>query len=217
MSKKGNILINIYTTLFNHLGPSHWWPGDTIFEICVGAILTQNTNWSNVEKAILNLKINNLLDPEKLFFLDNEKLAKLITPAGYYRIKSKRLKNFLMFLKKEVNFQIERLKDQNTYTLREKLLSINGIGPETADSMLLYAFDKPIFVVDAYTVRIFSRHGLVEENISYSELQKFCMKNLPQDIEIYKEFHALIVRAAKLWCKKKKVQCTFCPLSKYIN
>lgn len=217
MATNNHILINMYTTLFNHLGPSYWWPGETIFEICVGAILTQNTNWSNVEKAILNLKIQKLLEPEKLFFLDDDTLAKLITPAGYYRIKTKRLKNFLKFLKKEVNFQIEKLKKLDTYTLREKLLSVNGIGPETADSMLLYAFDKPIFVVDAYTARILSRHGLIEENVSYDTLQEFCMNNLPNDITIYKEFHALIVRAAKLWCKKKNIQCNPCPLSKYQN
>jgi len=213
MGEDEKIVLNrMFSVLYNTLGPSYWWPGDTTFEICVGAILTQNTNWNNVEKAISNLKANNLLSPERLFFLDDEELAELIRPAGYFRIKTNRLKNFLLFLKQEVNFEIEKLKHYSLYDLRNKLLSVKGIGPETADSMLLYAFEKEIFVVDAYTHRIFNRHNLIEDQVSYEELQEFCMENLPKDIHIYKEFHALIVRVGKKWCKKKKAECNTCPL-----
>jgi endonuclease-3 related protein len=217
MPETQKVLINMYYAMYEKLGPSYWWPGDSVFEICLGAILTQNTNWNNVEKAIINLKANKLLDPKKLFFLSDENLASLIRPAGYYRIKTRRLKNFLMFLKKEVDFNIERLKKYPTQELRKKLLSIKGVGPETADSMLLYGFEKEIFVVDAYTARIFNRHSLVEEDITYDELQDFCMRNLPCDVELYKEFHALIVRTGKKWCKKKRVLCGDCPLSPLLN
>lgn len=198
------ILTKMYNKMYEELGPSYWWPGDTVFEICVGAILTQNTNWNNVEKAIFNLKSNNLLTPKKLFFLDNDELANFIRPAGYFRIKTTRLKNFLLFLKQEVNFEIERLKGYSLYDLRNKLLRVKGIGPETADSMLLYAFEKEIFVVDAYTHRIFNRHSLIGDEVSYEALQEFCMNNIPKDIQIYKEFHALLVRIGKKNGVKRK-------------
>ncbi len=208
----GIIFTKMYDAMYERLGPSYWWPGESTFEICVGAILTQNTNWNNVEKAILNLKKQNLMDPKKLYFLDNESLANLIRPAGYFRIKTNRLRNFLIFLRQEVNFDIERLKEYSLYELRDKLLKVKGIGPETADSMLLYGFEKEIFVVDAYTHRIFHRHCLVEEDISYEDLQNFSMQYIPKDVNIYKEFHALIVRTGKTWCKKKKKLCDECPL-----
>ncbi len=212
MTRAQNTLLNIYNTMFKALGPSHWWPGESLFEICVGAILTQNTNWNNVEKAILNLKDHDLLVPRKLMWLTDQELADLIRPAGYFRIKAGRLKNFLLFLKKEVDFNIDKLKEYPLRTLREKLLSVKGIGPETADSMLLYGFEKKIFVVDAYTARIFNRHFLIQEDITYDDLQEFCMENLASDIELYKEFHALIVRTGKTWCKKKNPLCRDCPL-----
>ncbi len=213
---KDNVLLKYYECMYKALGPSYWWPGETPFEICVGAILTQNTNWKNVERAIWNLKEKDLLDPQKLFFLQDEKLAELIRPAGYFRIKTKRLKNFLKFLYKEVNFDLEKLKNMDLDELRQKLLSIKGIGYETADSMILYAFEKPSFVVDAYTARIFQRHGLIGERVSYEELRAFFMENLPKDVELYKEYHALIVRVGKSWCGKKRQRCEDCPLKPYI-
>ncbi len=209
---RDKLLLKYYESMFKALGPSYWWPGESSFEICVGAILTQNTNWKNVERAIWNLKEKKLLDPQKMFFLHEEKLAELIRPAGYFRIKTKRLKNFLKFLYEEVNFDLEKLKDIELDELRQKLLSIKGIGYETADSIILYAFEKPSFVVDAYTARIFQRHGLIGEEVSYEELRSFFMENLPKDVELYKEYHALIVRVGKSWCGKKRQKCDGCPL-----
>ncbi|WP_456325857.1 endonuclease III domain-containing protein [Desulfonauticus submarinus] len=212
MNKK-DVLKLIYTKLFSALGPSHWWPGESPFEIAVGAILTQNTNWNNVEKAIHNLKQANLLNEQKLFSLPEEKLAFYIKPAGFFRLKTKRLKNFLHFLKKEANLTITNLKIYPLKELREKLLSVSGIGPETADSILLYALDKPIFVVDVYTKRMFSRHGLVPEETSYQEIQDLFMDNLDPNVQLFNEYHALIVRACKKWCLKNKPRCEECPLN----
>ncbi|KUJ96618.1 MAG: HhH-GPD family protein [Desulfonauticus sp. 38_4375] len=205
-------LLQIYSTLYSALGPSYWWPGNSAFEIALGAILTQNTNWNNVEKAILNLKKENLLDEKKLFLLSEEKLANLIRPAGFYRLKTKRIKNFLHFLNQEANLNLVALKKKDLAELRPKLLSIKGIGPETADSILLYALEKPIFVVDAYTKRLLNRHGLVPEETSYEEVQDLFMNNLEPNVELYNEYHALIVRAVKKWCHKKNPKCDQCPL-----
>jgi endonuclease-3 related protein len=205
-------LLNMYNAMLEALGPSHWWPGETPFEVCVGAILTQNTNWGNVEKAIANLVRHDLLDPLKLFETDRDKLAKLIRPAGYYRIKARRLQHFLFFLRDEVGFHLPSLGYYDTAELRSKLLGVKGIGPETADSMVLYAFHKPSFVVDAYTVRIFSRHGLIREDVGYEELRSLFMETLPQDVSIYQEYHALLVRTGTGWCRKKYGLCSGCPL-----
>ncbi len=184
--------------------------------MAIGAILTQNTNWQNVEKAIFNLKQEKLLKPEKLYSLSEQQLAQLIRPAGYYRIKAKRLKNFLNFLYYECDLNFDVLKKQELQELRPKLLQVSGIGPETADSILLYALDKATFVVDAYTRRMFNRHGLVVEDITYEELRSFFMDVLPPDIQLYNEFHALIVRTAKKWCLKKKPHCSDCPLAHFL-
>ncbi len=212
-----DLLLNYYNAMFERLGPSYWWPGETALEICIGAILTQNTNWKNVERAIWNLKTNNLLDAEKLFFLQEKKLAELIRPAGYFRIKTQRIKNFLKFLFDEVSFDVERLKELELDELRKKLLSVKGIGPETADSIILYALDMPSFVVDAYTARIFQRHGLVSDDITYEGLRSFFMNNLPVNVELYKEYHALVVRVGKNWCGKKITKCENCPLSSFLE
>ena len=155
-----NRLTEIYNLLFERFGPQHWWPGETQFEIIVGAILTQNTNWTNVEKAISNLKGKDLLTPGKLYEVDTAKLAELIRPAGYFNIKAKRLKNFLVWFFKRYDGQLEELENVPVAKLREELLSIKGVGPETADSILLYALNKPTFVVDAYTARVAVRHHL---------------------------------------------------------
>ena len=207
------ILIEIYQLLFDHFGPQHWWPGDTQFEIITGAILTQNTNWANVEKALTNLKSADLLSPEKLYHLDLPRVAELIRPAGYFNIKAKRLKNFVQWLFDNYQGQLSNLENLNTEQLRVELLAIKGIGHETADSILLYALDRPIFVVDAYTARIAIRHGLIEPNADYEQLRELFQSNLPEDIQLFNDYHALLVKVGKEFCKPK-ARCSGCPLEK---
>lgn len=206
-------LLEIYQLLLESFGPQHWWPGETQFEIITGAILTQNTSWANVEKAIFNLKAANLLDPNKLHNLDTDKLAELIRPAGYFNVKAKRLKNFLNWLFNEYQCQLANLENIGTEQLRTELLSIKGIGYETADSILLYAFDREIFVVDAYTARISCRHHLVEPNTDYEQLRELFQSNLPTDTQLFNEYHALLVRVGKEFCRPK-ARCDDCPLEK---
>ena len=201
-----------YRRMYRYYGPLHWWPGETPFEVMVGAILTQNTAWTNVEKAIANLKKAKVLDPHKLYQLKPAKLAALIRPAGYFRVKTKRLRHFLKFLLEECDGNISRLKRQSLEVLREKLLSVNGIGPETADSMLLYALDKPIFVVDAYTRRILHRHHLCKKEMSYADLQQLFMTHLKSDVPHYNEYHAQLVNIGKDFCRTKP-RCEKCPLN----
>ncbi len=215
MNRK-DLLLSWYETLYASLGPSGWWPGESAFEIAVGAILTQNTNWTNAGKAITQLRLHNLLQPEKMDQLSSEELALFIRPAGYFRVKAARLKNLLFFLNAECNYDLSILKKMDTSRLRLKLLEIKGIGPETADSILLYALDKPSFVVDAYTKRILNRHALVHEDIHYHELRDFFMDHLPEDATLYNEYHALLVRAGKTWCAKKNPHCVKCPLQLYL-
>ncbi len=204
-------LTEIYQLLFERFGPQHWWPGETQFEIIVGAILTQNTNWGNVEKAIANLKAADLLMPEKLHRLDISELAGLIRPAGYYNIKSKRLKNFLDWLFENYEGQLSILEQLGTSQLREELLSVKGVGPETADSILLYAFDREIFVVDTYTARIAIRHALIEPGAEYEQLQDLFQSSLSSGVKMFNEYHALLVRVGKEFCKPK-AKCDGCPL-----
>ncbi len=206
-------LLDIYNKLYKRFGPQDWWPGDTEFEIIVGAILTQNTAWANVEKAIYNLKKHKLLSPVKLSRTKPPKIAALIRPSGYYNIKTRRLLNFINYLNIEYGGDLKRMFRQKTDALRKRLLGIKGIGPETADSILLYAGDKPVFVVDAYTKRIFSRYGLLSEGASYDEIQRLFLHNLPKSVKLYNEYHALIVRAGKDLCRKKP-KCSLCSLQK---
>lgn len=205
------LLMDIYRRLFETFGPQHWWPADTAFEVMIGAVLTQNTNWKNVEKAIENLKERDLLDPKRLYNTDTATLAELIRPAGYYNIKAKRLKNLITILNESFDGEIDRLFSLDTPTLRNTLLSVKGIGPETADSIILYAAKRPIFVVDAYTHRVLSRHGLIPEETSYEEIQDLFQSNLPHDVTLFNEYHALIVKLCKTYCLKKP-QCSTCPL-----
>lgn len=205
------ILTEIYDTLYSHFGPRHWWPGDTPFEIAVGAILTQNTNWTNVEKAIANLKKAKALNAKTLHGLSHKKLASLITPAGYFNVKAKRLKNFLAFLLNHYNGSMKRMEVKDLAELREELLTVNGIGPETADSILLYALSKPVFVIDAYTKRILQRHNIISGEVTYHELQELFHKNIPQNVNLYNEYHAQIVMLGKDYCKPKP-RCEACPL-----
>ncbi len=211
--QKRDILLQIYKSLYDFFGPLKWWPGDTPFEIMVGAILTQNTSWSNVEKAINNLKKENLLEPRKLYRIDQEKLAQLIKPSGYYNIKAQRLKNFINLFVNEFEGSAEKMFSDDSKELRKKLLNVNGIGPETADSILLYAGKKPFFVVDAYTKRIFSRHKLISKDSTYYQIQEFFSQNLDQDVKLFNEFHAQIVMLGKTICTSKNPDCDRCPIA----
>ena len=206
-------LNEIYQLLFERFGPQHWWPGDTQFEIIIGAILTQNTNWTNVEKAIANLKSADCLTPEKLYHLDISQLAELIQPAGYYNIKAKRLKSFVNWLFENYEGRLSNLESLDTSRLRAELLAIKGVGRETADSILLYAFDRPIFVVDVYTSRVAVRHGLIEPGADYEQLRELFQSNLPENIQLFNEYHALLVKVGKEFCRPK-AQCPGCPLEK---
>jgi endonuclease-3 related protein len=205
-------LIDVYKKLESHFGPQHWWPADTSFEVIVGAILTQNTSWKNVERAIENLKNEGVLDIESIKRIPEENLQTLIQPSGFYKIKTKRLKHFTDFLFEKYRGDLDRLLSLEPGPLREELLGINGIGKETADSIVLYAAEKPAFVVDAYTKRVFERLGVLEHGAEYDEIKQFFEEKLPKDTKIYNEFHALIVVLAKGICKKKPL-CDVCPLS----
>ena len=211
MSRRGDVIRGLYQSFADVLGPSRWWPAESPFEVAVGAILTQNTNWKNVERAIANLKEAGAMTESGLRALPPARLEELIQPAGYFRIKTKRLTDFLDFLEQESSLDIEALAAQDLYELRPKLLSVRGIGPETADSILCYALGKQTFVVDAYTVRMFGRHGLIPEQTDYHEVQEIIQDALPASVKDYNEFHALIVRASKEWCSKSRPKCAACP------
>jgi endonuclease-3 related protein len=204
-------LIDIFDVLYQSFGPQYWWPGNSAFEVAVGAILTQNTNWGNVEKAIAKIKVQKALNAGALHKMPHKQLASLIRPAGYFNVKAKRLTSFLDFLCNHFKGSMQRMKKGDTSSLRKSLLSVHGIGPETADSILLYALDKPVFVIDAYTKRIMSRHWLVSESIGYHELQELFHKHLPLDVQLFNEYHALFVMAGKHYCKPRP-KCTGCPL-----
>jgi endonuclease-3 related protein len=205
-------LLKIYDKLYSFYGPQHWWPGDSPLEVAVGAILTQNTNWSNVEKAIANLKSAGLLSARSLHSLSEKRLASLIRPSGYFNIKAARLKAFVSFLSSEFSGSMREMRKQDLPSLRRSLLSVRGIGPETADSILLYALGKPAFVVDVYTRRVLSRHGIMDYHASYDEYQLLFHESLGEDAELFNEYHALLVMTGKDYCKPKPL-CTECPLS----
>lgn len=204
-------LKEIYRRLFRAYGPQHWWPGETPFEVAVGAILTQNTNWGNVEKAINNLKNANALHPRDIEKMPVTRLSALIRPAGYFNIKAKRLKNFIHLLCSEYGGCMEEMKREEEGALRKQLLRVNGIGPETADSIILYALDKPVFVIDAYTRRVLSRHNIMDHDESYETFQELFHRHLQRDVRLYNEYHALFVRACKGHCKTRP-HCDGCPL-----
>ena len=203
----------IHDRLFAFFGPQHWWPGETPFEIMVGAVLTQNTAWTNVEKAIANLKERGLLTFEGMEALPGDVLADLIRPCGYFNVKARRLHNLLALIRDRYQGDLDLFARDELSDLRQALLEVKGIGPETADSILLYAANKPIFVVDAYTHRLLSRHGLaVEEGADYDEMQELFMASLANEPALFNEYHALIVRTGKEFCKKTKPRCDECPL-----
>ncbi len=200
----------IYQTLLNHYGPQHWWPAETPFEVVVGAFLTQNTNWNNVEKAILNLHQAQALSLDKILSLEPDQLEQLIRPAGFFRQKAERLRLFCQHLETYHQGSLETMLNQDRHLLRKELLALKGIGPETADSILLYAGQHLSFVVDAYTKRLFARLGLLLGNESYDQVREMFMAALPENTEIYNEYHALIVVHCKDFCKKSPV-CDNCP------
>lgn len=209
-ARLGGLLRDLYQRLYQAFGPQGWWPGDTSLEVALGAILTQNTNWNNVARVLATLKEEGLLDPQALRALPEAELARRLKPAGYYNIKARRLQSFLAFLA-QFGDSLERLAAANLEKLRPALLSIKGVGPETADSILLYALNQPTFVVDAYTFRISSRHGLIPEAISYEDLRQTFMAHLPLEVPLYQEYHALLVRLGKEYCRPQP-RCAGCPL-----
>ncbi|MFH1837012.1 MAG: hypothetical protein ABH862_02700 [Candidatus Omnitrophota bacterium] len=205
-------LKRIYDLLEEHFGDLKWWPAGSDFEVMVGAVLTQNTSWKNVEKAIDSLKRKRLMDPFKIKRTELVKLSETIRSSGFHRIKAERLKSISEFLIKESSGDAAGLKKKKTHKLREMLLEVNGVGPETADSILLYALGKPVFVVDAYTKRIFGRHGLIKDGASYDDVQCLVHKEFPRKIKKMNQFHALLVETAKNFCKKNDPMCGKCPL-----
>ena len=205
-------LTDIFERLYGHFGVQDWWPGDSNFEIMVGAVLTQNTNWNNVEKALENLQRAGVLSYERMSELPVDLLAEYIRPAGYFNIKAGRLKNLLAMIGEKFGGNIDSMVDVETEPLLKSLLSIKGIGPETADSILLYACNRPVFVVDSYTYRILVRHDLIPEDFGYEEIQQLFMDNLEPDTRLYNEFHALLVCVGQEFCKKTIPKCEGCPL-----
>jgi endonuclease-3 related protein len=209
-------LLNIFRTLLLSFGKRNWWPGETELEIIVGAILTQNTSWKNVEKAINNMKAQGVLDVDTLHTITKDQLGEIIKPSGFYNQKSSRLKLFINVLHENFNKSIDNLKYYDTNDLRKLMLSINGIGPETADSIMLYALNRPVFVVDAYTKRFLKNHQIYDGDDRYDDIQNFFMANLPLDTYLFNEFHALIVCLCQNYCKKKP-ECIKCPLNKELE
>ncbi len=205
-----------YRRLLGAYGPQHWWPAKTRFEVIVGAILTQNTAWTHVERAIANLKRERLMTPESLHRVSDQRLAGVIRPSGAFNIKAGRLKAFVRFLMERYQGDLKRMFKEPVEVLRPKLLSVKGIGPETADSILLYAGEIPIFVIDAYTRRVLSRHRLIPRRVSYDRLQRFFMDPLQPQTEVYNEYHALLVKVGKEYCKRRPV-CAGCPLEVFLN
>jgi endonuclease-3 related protein len=211
-SNTGPLLMRYFTAMSENLGPMRWWPARTPFEVIVGAILTQNTSWGNVERAIANLRSAQMLTPSAISAARMARLAALVRPSGYFRQKAKKLKAFVRFLQREYGGSLKRMFETPTEVLREKLLSVHGIGPETADSILLYAGEHPVFVVDAYTHRIFGRHGITNGKADYENVRALVEAALPHDSQLFNEFHALVVNTAKNWCRKKEPRCAECPL-----
>ena len=208
-------LICFYEVLNNHFGNLHWWPGGSTLEILIGAVLTQNTAWRNVEQAIRNLKRESLICIEDILDIDQMVLEELLRPTGFFRVKIKRLRNLLQFIAANYDGDLERMFEEEIWSLREKLLSIHGIGEETADCILLYGGLKSIFVVDAYTRRILERHGLLGPKMTYGDIQDLFMSRLPHDQPLFGQYHALLVEAGKRFCRNVP-RCGECPLKKFL-
>ena len=221
MSATAETLKQMYEAMLGRFGHQGWWPvaagdgpGEGATEICVGAILTQNTNWTNVEKALANLRAADCLSVAALHGASHEALAALIRPAGYFNVKAKRMKNFMRAVFEAFGDDVEAFLDRPTDTLRRELLSINGIGRETADSIVLYAADKLSFVVDTYTHRILMRHGLIWPEDDYESIKELFETNLADDVALWKDYHAQLVAVGKHYCRPK-VRCSGCPLEAF--
>jgi endonuclease III related protein len=206
------MLTEVYRRLFDAFGPQHWWPGESRFEMIVGAMLTQNTSWENVKRAIHNLREADLLEPRALYGVPLEELEELIRPAGYFRVKARRLRSLLEFLVERYDGSLDVMFQTALPELRQELLGVHGVGPETADSILLYAGELPSFVVDAYSHRVFARHGWIDFGADYHQIQEYVQGELPLDVPMYNEFHALLVRLGKDYCRKTNPKCAECPL-----
>jgi len=204
-------LLRIYGRLLRHFGPRHWWPGESSFEVCVGAVLTQNTNWKNVERAIANLKDAGVLKLSVMHLMEHHELAELIRPAGYFRLKARRLKALLDYLYEVGGKKLEGFNSRPTDKIRKELLDVWGVGPETADSILLYALGRPVFVVDAYTKRIFYRLGLTPKDMEYEDMRAYFESNLPDKLKLFNDYHAQIVATGNNFCSPKP-KCDGCPL-----
>lgn len=213
-SKIQKDLLEIYEALYKHFGPRNWWPAETRFEVVVGALLAQFVSWKNVQKAISNLKSKNMLNPTVILNAEDELVETLIKPTRFYKQKTRKLKEFCYVLKHKYKGSLDNLFRLDMSSLRKELLSIKGIGPETADSIMLYAAEKPVFVVDTYTKRIFQRLGYFESDIDYHSMQKFFAENLPEDVSLYNEYHALIDALGNGICKNKPL-CIDCPLTRF--
>lgn len=214
--KRHTLFLNMFSAMLDALGPSGWWPAATPFEMAVGAILTQNTNWQGASRALANIRDAGKLDPVALFTLPEADLAELLRPAGHFRVKAGRLRNLLSLIVGELDGDIANLAANGLERARERLLAIKGVGPETADSILLYGLGLPSFVVDAYTARICSRHGLVPEEAGYDELRELFMDALPADVGLYNELHALLVRVGNAYCRPRTPKCAACPLERFL-
>jgi endonuclease III related protein len=212
-----NRVEQFYGALNDAMGPLHWWPGETRFEVIVGAILTQSTAWSNVERAIANLRKERLLDPRAMLRVGTGRLERLVRPSGYFRQKARKLKAFVRFLEREFGGSLDRMFRQPTAVLREKLLAVHGIGPETADSILLYAGKHPVFVIDAYTRRILARHELLDARAEYQQAQDLFHRHLPRRVPLFNQYHALLVETGKRWCRPRQAQCEACPLGPFLE
>jgi endonuclease-3 related protein len=207
-----NTLTDVYNRLLERFGRQSWWPAETPLEVMVGAVLVQNTAWRNVEKAIKNLRDAGMLDARRLAAAHAEELAELIRPAGYYRVKTGRLQNLMRLVTERYDGSVEKMFATDPSELRGELLTVTGIGRETADSILLYAGNLPFFVIDTYTHRVLARHGWIDFEADYDALQSHCTGQLPDDVETYNEMHALVVELGKTYCHKKQPQCDGCPL-----
>ena len=201
-----------YERMLCCFGPRHWWPAESPFEVIVGAILTQNTAWTNVEKAISRIKAEGAMSLEGLLEIPEETLAEWIRPSGYFNLKARRLKAVIRFLWEAYHGDLERMAREPLSELRRQLLKVYGVGEETADSILLYALEKPVFVVDTYTRRILDRHHLIESKAPYGAIQRIFMEALPPEVDLFNEYHALIVETGKTFCRRTPA-CSVCPLS----
>ncbi|HSC78321.1 MAG TPA: hypothetical protein VLB32_07135 [Candidatus Acidoferrales bacterium] len=208
----GRVLRRYYGRLYRHFGPQRWWPARTRFEVILGALLTQNTSWANVEKALNNLRREDLLSPARLSRVRVPRLERLLRPSGYFRQKTRAVRHFLGHLQNHYAGSLRKMLSRPAAELRDELLDLNGIGEETADSMLLYAAGRPVFVIDAYTRRVISRHGLASERATYGELQDVFHRHLPRRASLFNEYHALLVLVGKGYCHRQEPNCDACPL-----